>query len=189
MRSEVLASSARPAKARAGSIPSDDRGRGRGRRVALRERPARDAALLAPLDTDVPNDRGLRMGRRAAARASERGRDPPLGRVLHDRGARSIKDAAWEFVEFALGVEGQRIVAKTGPDRAVADRGLALARRSSTRPLPPRARRSSSTRSRRSVVCRPISTWPEIEDAAEGSSRTGSTSASRPRRSRGSSSG
>ena len=47
--------------------PDRDRGRVRGRRDALRQRAARDAALLPPRHADVPHDRGLRLGRRAAA--------------------------------------------------------------------------------------------------------------------------
>jgi multiple sugar transport system substrate-binding protein len=77
------------------------------------------------------------------------------------------KDAAWRFVEFANSPEGQRIVARSGRTvpslKAVAQ---------SDAFLDPRARPRNSRvfldqiASIRRVP--PISTWPEIEDAAEG---------------------
>jgi multiple sugar transport system substrate-binding protein len=77
------------------------------------------------------------------------------------------KDAAWRFMEFALGPEGQRITAAAGRTvpslRAVAE---------SKAFLDPHAKPS---RSRVFLETIPhirrvpsISTWPEIEDAAEG---------------------
>jgi multiple sugar transport system substrate-binding protein len=77
------------------------------------------------------------------------------------------KDAAWRFVEFANSPEGQEIVARTGRTvpslKAVAE---------SDAFLDPRARPRSSRvfldqiETIRRVPT--ISTWPEIEDAAEG---------------------
>jgi multiple sugar transport system substrate-binding protein len=77
------------------------------------------------------------------------------------------KDAAWEFVEFANGPEGQRIVARTGrtvPSLISVSRSDAF--------LDPDAKPRHSQvfldgipNIRRVPT---ISTWPEIEDAAEG---------------------
>jgi len=77
------------------------------------------------------------------------------------------KDAAWKFMEFALGPEGQPIIARTGRTvpslRAVAESDVFLdpdAKPSRSRVFLdgiPFIRRVPS-----------ISTWPEIEDAAEG---------------------
>jgi multiple sugar transport system substrate-binding protein len=77
------------------------------------------------------------------------------------------KDAAWEFVEFALGPEGQRILARTG--RTVPSL-VSVARSDAF--LDPTQRPKSSqvfldvVPTLRSVPS--ISTWPEIEDRAEG---------------------
>ncbi|MFN2469175.1 MAG: sugar ABC transporter substrate-binding protein [Gaiellaceae bacterium] len=77
------------------------------------------------------------------------------------------KDAAWDFMEFALGPEGQRITARSGRTvpslKAVAN---------SEAFLDPNAKPASSKvfldgiPSIRQVPS--LSTWPEIEDAAEG---------------------
>jgi multiple sugar transport system substrate-binding protein len=77
------------------------------------------------------------------------------------------KDAAWRFIEFALGPEGQRIAAATGRTvpslRSVAE---------SDAFLDPDAEPSNSQvfldqiPTLRSVPV--ISTWPEIEDTANG---------------------
>jgi multiple sugar transport system substrate-binding protein len=77
------------------------------------------------------------------------------------------KDAAWDFVEFALGPEGQRIVAKTGrtvpslkavaTSRAFLDPGAKPAASRVFLDAIPTIRRVPS-----------ISTWPEIEDATAG---------------------
>lgn len=77
------------------------------------------------------------------------------------------KDAAWRFMEFALGPEGQRITARSGrtvPSLVEVSRSAAF--------LDPAAKPANSRvfldtiPSIRRVPN--ISTWPEIEDAAEG---------------------
>jgi multiple sugar transport system substrate-binding protein len=77
------------------------------------------------------------------------------------------KDAAWSFIEFANSPEGQRIVAKTGrtvPSLKSVSRSSAFLDPTA----PPRSARvfldGISTIRRVPTV----STWPEIEDAAEG---------------------
>ena len=77
------------------------------------------------------------------------------------------KDAAWRFVEFALGREGQRITARSGrtvPSLIEVSRSEAF--------LDPEARPASSHvfLDTIDVIRRVpnISTWPEIEDASEG---------------------
>ena len=62
---------------------------------------------------DAPDDRGLHVGRRRLP-----GMDEPAS-VLHSdaycmTAASQEKDAAWTFLEFALGPEGQRIAAESG---------------------------------------------------------------------------
>jgi multiple sugar transport system substrate-binding protein len=75
------------------------------------------------------------------------------------------KDAAWRFVEFALGAEGQRIVARTGRTvpslREVAESPAFL--NPSARPRHPRVFLDGIASIRRVPT---VSTWPEIEDAA-----------------------
>jgi multiple sugar transport system substrate-binding protein len=98
---------------------------------------------------------------------------PQLGQpasVLHSDAycmttASRNKDAAWRFLEFALGPEGQRITAATGrtvPSLIEASRSAAF--------LDPRARPASSRvfLDTIPVIQRlpNVSTWPEIEDAA-----------------------
>ena len=61
-------------------------GRVRGRRDPVPERPHGDGALVSPRDPDLPDDSGLRLGRRRAAAAQAAGRHPPLRRVLPDEG-------------------------------------------------------------------------------------------------------
>ncbi|MGI9110845.1 MAG: ABC transporter substrate-binding protein [Gaiellaceae bacterium] len=77
------------------------------------------------------------------------------------------QDAAWRFVEFALGAEGQRIVAETGrivPSLIEVSRSEAFLDPSEP---PKRARLFlDAIPTIRRVPA--ISTWPEIEDAAEG---------------------
>ncbi|MDQ3823166.1 MAG: sugar ABC transporter substrate-binding protein [Actinomycetota bacterium] len=77
------------------------------------------------------------------------------------------KDAAWRFVEFALGAEGQRIVARTGRTvpslRAVAESKAFLD--PAKKPRRSRVFLDGIPTIRRVPT---ISTWPEIEDAAEG---------------------
>jgi multiple sugar transport system substrate-binding protein len=82
------------------------------------------------------------------------------------------KDAAWRFIEFALGPEGQRIAARTGRTvpslRAVAESPVFLD--------PSKPPRSSRVFLDTIPVIRrvpSISTWPEIEDAAEQILETG----------------
>jgi multiple sugar transport system substrate-binding protein len=82
------------------------------------------------------------------------------------------KDAAWRFVEFALGPEGQRIAARTG-------RTVPSLRAVATSPAfldPSKPPRSSRVFLDTIPVIRrvpSISTWPEIEDAAEQILETG----------------
>jgi multiple sugar transport system substrate-binding protein len=77
------------------------------------------------------------------------------------------KDAAWRFVEFALGPEGQRIVARTGRTvpslKAVANSRAFLDPRA--RPANSRVFLDGIPNIRRVPS---ISTWPEIEDATAG---------------------
>jgi len=77
------------------------------------------------------------------------------------------QDAAWKFMEFALGAQGQRIVARTGrtvpslrevaQSEAFLDPGAKPRRSQVFLDGIPTIRRVPS-----------VSTWPEIEDAAEG---------------------
>ena len=64
--------------------------------------------------------------------------------------------------------EGQRIIAATGRTVPSHIERVPVAARSSARRSRRAARRSSSTRSRPCGRCRPISTWPEIEDVTSG---------------------
>jgi multiple sugar transport system substrate-binding protein len=77
------------------------------------------------------------------------------------------KDGAWRFVEFALGAEGQRIVARTGRTvpslREVAESPAFLDPKA--KPRHSRVFLDAIPSIRRVPT---ISTWPEIEDAAEG---------------------
>jgi multiple sugar transport system substrate-binding protein len=82
------------------------------------------------------------------------------------------KDAAWRFVEFALGPEGQRIAARTG-------RTVPSLRSIATSPVfldPSKPPRNSRVFLDTIPVIRrvpSISTWPEIEDASEQIIETG----------------
>jgi multiple sugar transport system substrate-binding protein len=82
------------------------------------------------------------------------------------------KEAAWRFMEFALGPEGQRITARSG--RTVPSL-MEVAESDSF--LDPSAKPANSRVFLDTVdVIRRvpnISTWPEIEDAAEGIIETG----------------
>jgi multiple sugar transport system substrate-binding protein len=77
------------------------------------------------------------------------------------------KDAAWRFVEFALGPEGQRILARSGRTvpslRAVAESDAFL-----DPTKPPRNARVFLDAVPHLRPLPQISTWPEIEDATEG---------------------
>jgi multiple sugar transport system substrate-binding protein len=77
------------------------------------------------------------------------------------------KDVAWRFVEFALGAEGQRIVARTGRTvpslREVAESEAFLD--PAKKPRRSRVFLDGIPTIRRVPT---ISTWPEVEDAAEG---------------------
>ena len=96
--------------------------------------------------------------------------DEPAG-ILHSdaycmAAASDEKEAAWRFAEFALGPEGQRITARSGrtvPSLKVVARSDAF--------LDPRAKPANSRVFLDTIpVIRrvpSISTWPEIEDAAE----------------------
>ena len=77
------------------------------------------------------------------------------------------KDAAWRFMEFALGPEGQRITARSGrtvPSLIEVSRSEAF--------LDPRAKPANSRVFLDTIPfirrVPGISTWPEIEDASEG---------------------
>ena len=89
------------------------------------------------------------------------------------------KEAAWAFMEFALGPEGQRITARSGRTvpslKAVASRTPSSTRRSSP-PTP----RSSSTRSPSSSACRRSRPGPRSRTCPERSSSRASTEACRP---------
>jgi multiple sugar transport system substrate-binding protein len=77
------------------------------------------------------------------------------------------KDAAWRFVEFALGAEGQRIVARTGrtvPSLISVSRSEAFLDPSQ----PPRNARVFLDAIPTIRRLPSISTWPEIEDATAG---------------------
>ena len=146
--------------------PLRHRGRGRGRRVALRERAARDAALLAPLDADLPHDRGLRLGYRAAPALRQACGDPPLRRVLPDQRLEAAgRSVAVRRVRARDGRPEDRL--QDGQDRAVADRGLPLegVPRSDAAAQAGQVFLDAIPTIRRVPT---ISTWPEIEDAAEG---------------------
>jgi multiple sugar transport system substrate-binding protein len=86
--------------------------------------------------------------------------------------ASESKDAAWKFMEFALGPEGQRITARSGRTvpslREVAESGAFLD--PVVKPENSRVFLDTIDVIRRVPN---ISTWPEIEDAAEGIIETG----------------
>ncbi len=81
--------------------------------------------------------------------------------------ASGAKDAAWRFVEYALGPEGARVVAQTGRTvpslRSVAESDAFLD--PSKKPANSRIFLDGIETIRRVPT---ISTWPEIEDASEG---------------------
>ena len=92
--------------------------------------------------------------------------------ILHSDGycmtsASKNKDAAWRFMEFALGEQGQTVVARTG--RTVPSmRKVSLSPAFLDASKPPRNAQAfldAIPTVRRSPS---ISTWPEIEDAVEG---------------------
>jgi multiple sugar transport system substrate-binding protein len=82
------------------------------------------------------------------------------------RGSRN-KDAAWQFVEYAMSAEGQRIIAATGrtvPSNMDVSRSSAFLDPS----VPPR-RAQVFLDAIPTVRAMPaVSTWPEVEDAAAG---------------------
>ena len=119
--------------------------------------------------TDVPDDQGLRVGRRAAADVRRAGRHPALRRVLHDQRRRAHKDAAWRFVEFALGPEGQRIIAGDRAHRPVATSRWRQSPAFLDPAQPPAQLAGLPRRDPDASGAVPtISTWPEIEDATGG---------------------
>ena len=80
--------------------------------------------------------------------------------------ASSRKDAAWSFIEYALGPDGQRVVARTGrtvPSLITVSRSPAFLD-PSVRPKNARAFLDGIPSIRRVPS---ISTWPEIEDAVD----------------------
>jgi multiple sugar transport system substrate-binding protein len=97
--------------------------------------------------------------------------DKPAG-ILHSDAycmtkASNAKDAAWRFVEFALGPEGAPVVAETGRTvpslKSVAESDAFLDR--TKKPKNSRVFLDGIATIRRVPT---ISTWPEIEDASEG---------------------
>jgi multiple sugar transport system substrate-binding protein len=77
------------------------------------------------------------------------------------------KEAAWRFVEFANSVEGQRIVARTGrtvPSLVEVSRSPVFLEADA----PPRSSRVFLEALEHMQAVPAISTWPEIEDTAEG---------------------
>ena len=147
--------------------PVRRRGRGRGRRVALRERPARDAALLAPLDADLPHDRRLRLGHRAAAALRQARRDPPLRRVLPDQRLEAARTQRGGSSSSRSGRRARGSSPRRGrivPSLIEVSRSEAFLDPSQ----PPKRARVflDAIPTIRRVPT--ISTWPEIEDAAEG---------------------
>ena len=79
---------------------------GGGRRVALPEWQDGDAPPVTALDADVPDDHRFRLGHRPLPMHIQ-----PAG-ILHSDAycmthASGAKDAAWRFVEFALGATGR----------------------------------------------------------------------------------
>jgi multiple sugar transport system substrate-binding protein len=80
--------------------------------------------------------------------------------------ASAAKDSAWQFIEFALGSSGQRIIARTG--RTVPSLVEVAQSREFLDPDSPPARARVFLDAIPHVRRVPtISTWPEIEDAAE----------------------
>jgi multiple sugar transport system substrate-binding protein len=81
--------------------------------------------------------------------------------------ASKVKDAAWRFIEFANSPEGERIVARTG--RTVPSLISVARSRAFLDPgAPPKSARVFLDAIPTIRIVPPISTWPEIEDAAEG---------------------
>ena len=81
----------------------------------------------------------------------------PLGRLTAMPAAAQHPDAAWALIEFANSVEGQTIIARHRPHRAVAARGGPVRRRSWTRPRSrpqPGVARRASRSSGRCPCCR-----------------------------------
>ena len=100
---------------------------------------------------------------------------PPFGEkagILHSdaycmTAGSERKDGAWRFVEFALGAEGQRIVAETG--RIVPSNIEVSTSDAFLDPSKPPSRSKVFLDAIPTIRRVPtISTWPEIEDATEG---------------------
>ena len=151
---------ARGRAARERLVADRRRGRREGRRRALPRRQRRDVPLLAARRAAAAHDQGLRVGRRAVpdrrAAAS----------VLHSDGfciAKGAKaDAAWLWIEYALGPKGQEVLAASGA--ACRRCGRSPSRRCSwTRPSRRRTRRCSSTRSTRCSQLPVTPNWSEVE--------------------------
>ena len=121
---------------------------------------------LAPLDADVPDDHGLRLGRRAAPALGEAGRDPPLRRVLPDQRPRSARTPRGRSSS-SRSAGGPAHRRPHGPDRALAESVSRSEAFLDPAAKPPHSRvfLDAIPTIRRVPT---ISTWPEIEDAAEG---------------------
>ena len=143
-------------------------GRGGGRRVALRQRPARDAPLLAALDDDIPLDRRARLGRRAAAGARQA--RPAFCTPTRTASTRDVRPhrrrVAIRRVRARAGG-----AAHHGADRAHGALAWSRSRartRFSTRRSRRRAPASSSTRSPWSGACRRSRRGPRSRTPAAG---------------------
>ena len=83
-------------------------GRGQAARRALPRRRARDVHVLAPRGPGVAHDRPTSSGTSRRSRPTSRRPACCTATASASRRARNA-DAAWEFIEFALGPEGQQV--------------------------------------------------------------------------------
>ncbi len=166
----------RPRRRSSGLLPAAPRREGRARATKRsRPRTTRPASRTAEwrwcmssrrATPTFRTDQGLRLGHRAASRSTRE-----QAGILHSDAycmtkASENKEAAWSFMEYALGPEGRQIVAKSGRTvpslKSVAE---------SEAFLDPTAKPANSQVFLDTIpVIRQvpsISTWPEIEDAAK----------------------
>ena len=108
--------------------PERGGGRVRGRRDALPERPPGECSWRRGASTPTlpRRNQGLRLGRRRASAAREQ------AGILHSDAycmtkASENKDAAWSFMEYALGPEGRRDRGQVRSDGPVAEVGRRVA--------------------------------------------------------------